>query len=58
MPRSIVGHTSNDFNEISVSSQSAELFQASGSVDQPSSEVSVEQFRLSASVEQDRDLTI
>ena len=54
MPRSIVGHTSNDFNEISVSSQSAEPFQASVSVEQPSSEVSVEQLRLSASVEQDR----
>ena len=38
--------------------QSAGQFQASGSVEQPSSEVSVEQFRLSASVEQDRDLTI
>ena len=54
MLRSIVGHTSNDFNEISVSSQSAEQFQASVSVEQPSSEVSVEQLRLSASVEQDR----
>ena len=57
MPRSVVVHTSNDFNEISVSSQSAEHFQASGSVEQPSSEVSVEQFRLSASsqrAEQDR----
>ena len=51
MPRSIVRHTSNDFNEISVSSQSAEQFQASVSVEQPSSEVSVEQLRLSASVE-------
>ena len=54
MPRSIVGHTSNDFNEISVSSHSAEQFQASVSVEQPLSEVSVEQLGLSASVEQDR----
>ena len=34
MPRSIVGHTSNDFNEISVSSQSAEQFRLSASVEQ------------------------
>ena len=60
MPRSVVGQTSNDFDEVSVSSQSAEHLQASDSsqrAEQPSSEVSVEQFRLSASsqrAEQDR----
>ena len=48
MPRSIVGQTSNNFNEISVSRQSAEQFQASGSVEQPSSEVSLEQDRSSS----------
>ena len=51
MPRSIVGQTSNDCNEVSVSSQSAEHLRASDSsqrAEQPSSEDSVEQFRLSA----------
>ena len=60
MPRSIVGQTSNDCNEVSVSSQSAEHLRASDSsqrAEQPSSEDSVEQFRLSAwsqIAEQDR----
>ena len=51
MPRSIVGQTSNDCNEVSVSSQSAEHLRASDSsqrAKQPSSEDSVEQFWLSA----------
>ena len=60
MLRSIVGQTSNDSNEVSVSSQSAEHLRASDSsqrAEQPPSEDLVEHYRLSASrrrAEQDR----
>ena len=52
MLRSAVGTTSNEFNEVSVSSQGAEHLQASDSshsAEQPSLEVSVEQNRQSDS---------
>ena len=54
MLRSAVGQSSNELNEVSVSSQGAEHLQASDSshsAEQPSLEVSVEQYRQSDSTE-------